>query len=67
MSNKKEIYIETSSGDLYLVEVSEHLGWVSITVGNKTFDLTPDSVFNLADALMMMANDVESCVMEYQI
>ena len=61
-ANKRDVYIETSSGDSFLVEIEENHGWVVVTVGNQRVDLEPDSVFDIIDALTMVANGVTSHV-----
>jgi len=56
--------METSSGDLLLVEVEEQHGWVMLTLGDRRYDLTPESAFDLVDALTIVSNNLESHVGE---
>lgn len=61
-TNKKEGYVSTPSGSSLLVEVEEHHGSVILTIGENTIHLEPDSAFDLADMLTMVANGVDSHV-----
>ena len=61
-TNKKEGYVSTPSGSSLLVEVEEHHGSIILTIGNNTVHLEPDSAFDLADMLTMVANGVDSHV-----
>jgi len=61
MPDKKEFYIQSPAGDSMLVEIYEELGSVTVLIGDSTrLDLDYASAFDLADALMVMANNMES-------
>jgi hypothetical protein len=60
--NKKDVYVQTSSGDQVLIEIAEHHGWVMITADGRRIDLDPDSIFDLIDALTMVTNEMTSYV-----
>ena len=64
MLNKREIYLQTRSGDQVLVEVEEMHGWISVCAAGHRVDLDPDSVFDLVDALPIVSNDISSHVDE---
>jgi mannose-6-phosphate isomerase len=56
--NKKELYLESVSGNMSLVEVFADNDTLSIMIGEgKRYDITLESAFDLADALMMVANE----------
>jgi len=63
-SNKREFHIHTLGGDTLLVEVEEHHGAIIFTIGGKRFDIEIDSAYNLSDALIEVANGVESHAVE---
>ena len=54
--------MNTAGGDALLVEVEEHHGSIVFTIGDKVFHLDPNGAFDIADLLMMVANEVESHV-----
>ena len=56
--NNVEFYIHTSSGELALVEIFNEFGYVSLIVAGKRMDLERDSAFDLADALLMAADNL---------
>ena len=59
--NKKELYIYTSEGDILLMEVFSENGNVSLILAGKTrIDLTLDSAFDLADALIQVTSEASS-------
>ena len=61
MPEKKEFYIHSPAGDSMLVEMYEELGSVTVLIGdNMRLDLDYGSAFDLADALMVIANSMES-------
>ena len=61
MPDRKEFYIQSPAGDSTLVEIYEELGSVTVLIGdNMRLDLDYASAFDLADALMIMANNMES-------
>ena len=64
-TNKKEGYISTPSGNSLLVEVEEHHGTIMLSIGSDTYHLEPDSAFDLADMLTMVANAVDSHVEDF--
>ena len=53
-------YIHSLEGEVLLVEIEEFNGGVSLSVAGRRLDLEPDSAFDLADALMQVANGVYS-------
>lgn len=60
-TNAKSLYVADSAGDQLLVEISEHMGFVSIVVGDKfRVDISPDDAFDVVDALVMVANELTS-------
>lgn len=59
-TNRKECYISTADGSSFLVEVEEHHGNVMLTMAGRTLHLNPDSAFDLADILTMVANEIDS-------
>jgi len=64
-SNGRSVYVADSTGDQLLVEISEHMGFVTIEVGDKfRVAISPDDAFDVVDALTMVANDVSSHVGE---
>lgn len=64
-SNVKSVYVADSTGDHLLVEISEHMGFVTIEVGDKfKIAISPDDAFDVVDALTMVANDVSSHIGE---
>jgi hypothetical protein len=64
LNSKKEVYLETQSGSQILVEIEDHHGWVNISADNFEIKLSPDSAFDLVDALTIVANDIDSFVEE---
>lgn len=54
-----EFYLYGLDGQVLLVEVSEFDGGVSITIADRRLDLESESAFELADALIQIANSVE--------
>ena len=54
---KKEIYVETSGGDLLLVELSENNGNIRVVVNDRIVDLEMDSAIDLADAVLQLASE----------
>ena len=55
---KKEIYVETSAGDIILVELSENNGNIRVMVNNRIADLEMDSAIDLADAVLQLASEI---------
>ena len=64
MNSKKEVYIETQSGNQILVEIEDHHGWINISADNFEIKLSTDSAFDLVDALTIVANDIDSLTEE---
>ena len=58
--NLVEVYVSNPSGDVSLVEIFPTNNTVSISVLGRRFDLTDESAFDLADALIMVASDIRS-------
>ena len=57
MRETRELYIHTPAGDSMLVEIYENAGSVSITIGGRPMEIEKESAFELADAILMVAND----------
>lgn len=64
MTNKREVWVSLASGDQMLVEIAEQYGWIMLSADGARMDLDPDSVFDLIDALTMVANEMSSHVEE---
>ncbi len=59
--NKREFNIASPSGDLFLVEIEEHHGAISLAIGGDfKIELDIESAFDLVDGLTMVANNVDS-------
>ena len=54
-----EFYLYGLDGQVLLVEISEFDGGVSVTIAGRRLDLESESAFELADALIQIANSVE--------
>jgi|TARA_A100001015_G_C14689359_1_gene593842 ubiquinone biosynthesis protein UbiJ len=54
-----EFYLYGLDGQVLLVEISEFDGGVSVTIADRRLDLESESAFELADALIQIANSVE--------
>lgn len=54
-----EFYLYSLDGQVLLVEISEFDGGVSVTIADRRLDLESESAFELADALIQIANSVE--------
>ena len=54
-----EFYLYGLNGQVLLVEISEFDGGVSVTIADRRLDLESESAFELADALIQIANSVE--------
>ncbi len=58
--NKKQFYINTPEGDAILTEVFQEENIITILIGeDNRIDLDIDSAFDLADSLLMMANETD--------
>lgn len=56
--NRKQFYINTPEGDVILTEVFQEENTVTILLGEKhRIDLDADSAFELADTLLILANE----------
>tara|TARA_Y100000287_G_scaffold185914_1_gene190715 strand:+ start:11159 stop:11362 length:204 start_codon:yes stop_codon:yes gene_type:complete len=56
--NKKQFYMNTPSGDSILTEIFQENKSVTILLGgNNRIDLDLDSAFELADLLILIANE----------
>ncbi len=56
--NRKQFYINTPEGDVILTEVFQEEGTVTILLGEShRIDLDADSAFELADTLLILANE----------
>ena len=59
--NKRELTVQTPSGDSFLVEIMEHHGAIRMAIGaDFNIELDIESVFDLVDGLTMTANNVDS-------
>jgi hypothetical protein len=59
--NKRCFYINTPSGDSILAELFQEGGTVTILLGeDHRIDLDADSAFELADSLLIMANEMDN-------
>ena len=59
--NRKEFNVASPSGDMFLVEIEEHHGAVSMSIGRDfKIELDVESAFDLVDGLTMVANSVDS-------
>ena len=54
---KKEVYIETSAGDIILVEISENNGNIRIMAKDNFVDLGFESAIDLADAVLELVGE----------
>ena len=54
-----EFYLYGLDGQVLLVEISEFDGGVSVIIADRRLDLESESAFELADALIQIANYVE--------
>jgi hypothetical protein len=55
-SEATEFYLYGLDGQILLVEILEFNGGVSLSIAGKRLDMESESAFNLADALMQVAN-----------
>ena len=53
---KTEFYLQTRSGASFLVELYEDSGNVVLIIGDKRYDITANSAFDLADALLLISS-----------
>jgi hypothetical protein len=64
-NNSKSFYVTDESGDIVMVEITEHHGMMNIAVGtNFNISISPDDAFDIVDAMTMVANDISSHVGE---
>ena len=54
-----EFYLYGLDGQVLLVEISEFDGGVSVIIADRRLDLESESAFELADALIQIANSEE--------
>lgn len=52
MEEKKSFYLETTTGNLFLVEIRRTPGKIILTIGDRRFDLSVESAYELADLLL---------------
>jgi len=58
---KQQFYIRTQSGDVILAEIYEDHGTVAVLIGDRIrINLDSDSAFNLAEAILITANNLEN-------
>jgi hypothetical protein len=55
----REIYVYTPAGDVLLVEIVGNSKTISLTVGGTRMDLEVNSAFDLADAIIQIASEME--------
>ena len=56
----RDLYLHSPSGEVTLVEIFEEGGKVTIIIGNSVrLDLERNSAYDLADALLMIANEAD--------
>ncbi|HAI44217.1 MAG TPA: hypothetical protein DCM40_41990 [Maribacter sp.] len=55
-SEATKFYLYGLEGEILLVEVAEFDGGVSLSIAGKRLDMESESAFDLADALMQVAN-----------
>jgi len=55
-SEATEFYVYGLDGEVLLVEITEFNGGVSLSIAGKRLDMESESAFDLADALMQVAN-----------
>jgi|7_EtaG_2_1085326.scaffolds.fasta_scaffold72968_2 hypothetical protein len=55
----REFYIHTAEGDALLVEIVGSSETISLTVGGKRVDLEVNSAFDLAEAIIQIASEME--------
>ena len=55
----KEFYVHTTEGDVLLVEIVGNSKTISLTVGDNRIDLEVDSAFDLAEAIIQIASEME--------
>ena len=55
----REFYIHTAEGDTLLVEIVGSSETISLTVGGNRVDLEVDSAFDLAEAIIQIASEIE--------
>ena len=56
--NKREFYIQTPEGDSILAEIfNERESVTIILAGERRIDLDPESAYELADLLLLAANE----------
>lgn len=61
--NSKSLYIESSSGNVEAVEIYEHHGKIMVEIGDSfRISIDPDDAFDIADALTLVANGIQSHV-----
>ena len=59
--NKRSFNVASPEGSVSLVEIEEHHGAVILRIGDSFhIELDQESVFDIVDALTMVANNVDS-------
>lgn len=61
----EQIYVETKSGEIHLVELSEGSNCVKVSFGGRCYDIDLDTAYDIADILLLFANNVGSIEGEY--
>ncbi len=56
---KKEIYIDTPSGDMFLIEIINNNNSISLSIGDYRLDLQTESAIDLADAILTLTSEME--------
>ncbi len=57
LSYNKEVYVETPSGDIYLLEVSTKNKSIILSFNENEIEITKDSAFDIADALLLITTE----------
>ncbi len=58
MEAQEGVLLRTSSGNLVVLEVRAHNGFVSIACGDNRIDIDVDSALDLADVLSIVCSDI---------
>ncbi len=53
----KEVYVETPSGDVYLLEVYTKNKSIILSFNEREVEITKDSAFDIADALLLITTE----------
>ena len=56
---RKELYIDTPSGDMFLIEIINNNNSISLSIGDYRLDLQAESAIDLADAILTLTSEME--------